>query len=454
LVVRTAFVALVAVALVAPEMSSSAFSYPAVSNTWVALPLSGLLLAGLVDVRHPPRLAYLDLLALGSLIVAGALYESHAFALAAAAPYPPLTYLAIRMLLIARPRAQQAGRPQVWRPAVPASWLAAACLALVAVHVLWALNGAGTVDVGDAGVQGAQAIVHGQPLYGADHAATARTGQDPHFDTYAPFNYEAYVPFAVSADHRLAARLAALAFGLLTSLLLLGLGRRRRDSALGVRVAFAWLAVPLTLYSDSVSFNDALVAATLVAVLLCLEHPLRRGAAFALAVWTKFTPLALGPLLLVAGPRLERRTLVRFAGAFLATSMVVFLPALAHNSVHTILARTVGFQVGRGGSGSIWALFPAYFPDPAWMTVASRVVHGLLVAGTAALAILLARRRLGRDLVSAAAASAALMILAMMCVSYLSLGYALWFLAPALVAILAGPPAVAKERSTPPEEPQ
>jgi hypothetical protein len=441
LTVRLAFLALLVLVVLAPELSSSTFSYPAISNVWVALPLSGLLLAGLVDVRHRPRLAYLDLLAVCSLMVVGALDASHSFALAAAVPYAPLTYLAIRMLIIARGRPGRVARRSVpWRPAVPVAWLACACLALAVVHVQTALGGAGTLDVGYAGVQGALAIVHGRPLYGIDRATTARTGQDPHLDTYGPFNYEAYVPSGLLAGRRLAARLATLGFDLLTAVLLFVLGRRLRGAPLGIRLSFAWLAVPLTLYSVSVSFNDALVAATLVVALLCLDHPARRGAAIALAAWTKFTPLALVPLMLVAGRAPDRRTVVRVAAGFLATTAVVFLPAVAHDSIHTILARTVGFQAGRSGSASIWALFDGgiAFAHPAWTTAASKIVHGLLVAGTAALAVALARLPLRRDVVGVAAAGAAVMILLMMCVSYLALGYALWFLALALVAVLAG----------------
>jgi hypothetical protein len=437
LAVRLTFVGLVVLVVLAPEMGSSAFSYPAIANVWVALPLSGLLLAGLVDVRRRPRLAHLDLLAVCSLMVVGALDASRSFALAAAVPYAPLTYLAIRMLVIARRRPRPARPP--WRPAVPVSWLACACLALAFVHVQTARGGAGTLDVGAAGVQGAQAIVHGRPLYGIDRAA-ARTGQDPHLDTYGPFNYEAYVPPSLLAGHRLAARLATLGFDLLTAVLLFVLGRRLGGAALGVRLTFAWLAVPLTLYSVSVSFNDGLVAATLVAALLCLDRPARRGVAIALAAWTKFTPLALVPLMLVAGRAPDRRTLVRFGAGFVATSLIVFVPAVAHDSVQTIVSRTVGFQAGRSGSASIWALFDGgiSFAHPAWTTVASKVVHGLLVAATAAVAVALPRLPLRRDIAGVAAAGAAVMILLMMCVSYLALGYALWFLALALVAILAG----------------
>ena len=64
--------------------------------------------------------------------------------------------------------------------------------------------------------------------------------------------------------------------------LLLLAGRRLREGAegraLGVALAFAWLAYPYTLYAlNANGGNDALVAALLVAALIVVASPLKRG---------------------------------------------------------------------------------------------------------------------------------------------------------------------------------
>ena len=105
------------------------------------------------------------------------------------------------------------------------------------------------IDVGYAGVIGADKLIHGKPLYGHWPKDNANG------DTYGPVNYYAYVPFRAifgwsgSWDDLPAAHAAAIAFDLLTLLGLFLLGRRVRGPTLGVVLAYAWAAYPFTLYA-------------------------------------------------------------------------------------------------------------------------------------------------------------------------------------------------------------
>src|SRR5258708_12101660 len=85
---------------------------------------------------------------------------------------------------------------------VPASWLAVAVVFLIGFRVALNVTDSNVVDVGYAGVIGADRIVHGRALYGN------YPSDNEHGDTYGPANYEVYVPsrapFAwsrTSADH-------------------------------------------------------------------------------------------------------------------------------------------------------------------------------------------------------------------------------------------------------------
>jgi hypothetical protein len=145
--------------------------------------------------------------------------------------------------------------------------------------------------------------------------------------------------------------------------LLLLAGRRLREGAeggeLGIALAFAWFAYPYTLYAlDANGGNDALVAAILIAALIALASPLRRGLAIGLGAAVKFGPLALAPLF-AAGPgeRRLRSTLI-FSAAFLAVWAVVLLPLLPSGGLSEFYDRTFGYQASRGSPFSIWGLEP------------------------------------------------------------------------------------------------
>jgi Glycosyltransferase family 87 len=441
LATRLGFVALLAASPFLPQLGNSFSSYPAVSHSWVMLPFCGLFLLPLIDVRHLRQLRHLDLLALLSFGVAlGTWGLSRLWPLLFV--YAPLAYLGVRMTTIARVArpGSTASSATPFRPRLPRSWLIAGIAVLAAVHIGWALEARVNTDVGYGSIRGALRLLHGQPLYGADRALSANLGYDPHYDTYGPANYEAYVPFAGVAGITTDARLATLFFDLLTAALLFALGRRVRGPTAGVTLAYAWLAFPFTVYADGLAANDAIVAAALVATLLLARSPARRGAMIAVAAWTKLTPLALVPLM--AGQdspgRDRRRALLAFGAAFMLTSLLVFAPVLSHGGASAFLTRTFGFQIGRGPGYSIWERLgeQAFGGASAWINAAGGVAHGLIIAlaGAFAVALLWLPRR--RDTVGLAAASAATLAAVLFCEGYYSFTYILWLAPLALAALL------------------
>ena len=133
------------------------------------------------------------------------------------------------------------------------------------------------IDVGYAGVIGADKLIHGHLLYGLWPKDNA------YGDTYGPVNYFAYVPFRLIFgwsghwDALPAAHAAAIVFDLITVGGLYLLGRRMRGHALGVVFAYAWVAYPFTLWVLSSNTNDALVSALLVLALLVITLGARPG---------------------------------------------------------------------------------------------------------------------------------------------------------------------------------
>jgi Glycosyltransferase family 87 len=417
---RILFIALLAAAPLLPEINSSIFSFPAVTNWWVCVPFCALFLLALLDVRHLCRIYNLDLLVLGSFIVALGCYDSSR-TLPVLLLYPPLIYLAGRMIVLARVgRTAGASKTTAFRPWLPLPWLIVGIVVLGAVHVNWALTDPSTSDVGEASVQGARKVVHGDALYGANQTRSATT-VDPHYDTYGPFNYEAYVPFAAVAS-----------------------------STIGAVLAFAWLTYPITLYSDGFDFNDALVAATLTGALLAIDSPARRGVMVALAGWTKLSPLALVPVMLAQRSHIGEnrpRAVMAFGASFILTSAVIFVPALDHSSLSTFIARSFGYQASRAPEFTIWSMYGDSYRHAAWIVDLSKVVHGLLIALTVGFALALLRLPRRQDLIGLAAASAAVLIALQVCDGYYSFSYLLWFVPLVLVAITLDHAGIPRQRA-------
>jgi hypothetical protein len=417
-----------------------------VNALYIWLPMCVLFLLAFFDFRRPLKLLHLDLLVLLSFSVSLAFFNHGRIYQSVPLAYPPLLYLLARMLALSRPgrRRRDAGP---LRLLVPAPWLALGIVFLIGFRIALNVTDANVIDVGYAGVIGAQRVVHGKPLYG--HWPS----DNEHGDTYGPVNYEAYVPFeqvfgwSGRWDDLPAAHAASIVFDLLAMALLFLIGRRVRGPSLGVALAYAWAAFPFTLYSLESNSNDTLVAVLVLAAVLAATYrsklaPPARGAFAALAGLTKFAPLAIAPLLAThglwdrtdgsrPGARARVRDLASFLVGFVAIGALASIPALSHDSLHTIYQRTLAYQADRGSPFSVWGLYGGL---SGWQEAAQ------IAAVVLAVALAVIPRR--ADVVGLAAACAAVIVAVQLGIDHWFYLYIPWFFALVMIALLGryGPP--------------
>jgi len=343
-----------------------------VNSPWVWLPLTVLFVVPFLQPRRWRRMLHLDLLVLAAFGVSVAYFNDAQIDVSVPLVYPLLVYLLVRMLWIGlrRPSAVappardgDGGVPLL----VPATWLAIATVFLIGFRIGLNATSSNVIDVGYAGVIGAQKLVDGKPIYGAFPK------DNEHGDTYGPTVYEAYVPFEQALpwsgrwDDLPAAHAAAIVFDLAALILLFLLGRRVRGPSLGIALAYGWAAYPFTLYAMNTNTNDTLVVVLVLAALLAAT-PARRGAAAAIGGLTKFATLALVPLFAAQGPR---RDLPRYVTGALVAALVVLAPiVLGGESLRTMYERTVEFQAQRGSPFSIWGMYDLEGLQRAWQAVA------------------------------------------------------------------------------------
>jgi uncharacterized membrane protein len=273
----------------------------------------------------------------------------------------------------------------------------------------------GAIDVGYAGVVGADRVSHGEPIYG-NFPSDVSQG-----DTYGPVNYFAYVPFeriwpwSGTWNDLPAAHGAAVLFDLATFALLILLGRRIRPgpegNKLAATLAFGWAAYPYTAYALLSNSNDTLVAMFLVATLLFLARPAARAAMAALATFTKFAPAVLVPMLATYG---ERRW--RFGLSFVAVTVAVMLWPAIDPGLHTFYDRTIAYQAGRSSPFSIWGQAPSLEP----LRIAILAAVGLL-------SLIFAFRPKEKKLTQVAALGAALLIGLQLTMHHWFYLYIVWF---------------------------
>ncbi len=398
---------------------------------YVWIPLCVLFLAPFVDPRRPFRLLHLDLLVLLAFGASHVFFNRGEIGISVPLVYPVLGYLLVRMLLAGfRPR-ERRGRLV---PLVPLAWLAVAVFFLGAFRVGLNVERSNVIDVGYAGVIGADRIVDGDPLYGPGFAH-----DNEHGDTYGPVNYLLYVPFEQAApwsgrwDALPAAHGAAIAFDLLTMLGLWLLGRRlrpgREGRVLGVALAYAWAAYPYTAFALETNSNDTVVAMFLVAAMVAstwarpAASAVARGAAIGLGAAAKFGPLVLAPLF--AGGSGRRRSLL-FVAALALTLVVTVLPFLPDGGVRELYDRTVGYQAGRPSPFSVWGQAPSL----EWLQTTVKAA----AVGLALLVAFVPRRRTLRQV---AALGAAVVIALQLGVEHWFYLYVVWFAPLVLVACLA-----------------
>jgi hypothetical protein len=330
---------------------------------YVWLPLAAIFLFGLFDFRRWRRIVHLDLLVLLSFGISEIFFNAANIGVSVPLAYPPLVYLLARMIWVGF-----RGAGEGLRPSTPTAWLAIGGAFLLGFRIALNIADSGVIDVGYAGVIGADHITHGHTVWGLN----AFPSDNPFGDTYGPFNYYAYVPFELvlpwhgSWDDLPAAHAAAIAFDLATVAGLFMLGRRLAGNRLGVILGFAWAAYPFTDYALQSNSNDTLIAALLVWALVVFSSPIKRGALLALATLAKFAPLALVPLF-AAGEHglLDRRgpapppvrwsrAVAYFFVAFLgAVALMLALPAI-DPGLADFYDRTLKSQLDRTSPFSIW----------------------------------------------------------------------------------------------------
>jgi hypothetical protein len=395
---------------------SGAFGHK-LNAPYVFLPLCAIFLLGLVDWRRRWHVANLDLLVLLGFGVSNFFFNRAEIGVSVPLQYIPLAYLFGRALWIGL-----RGRGEGIRPSWPAAWLFVAALFLVGFRVGLNMADSGAIDVGYAGVVGADRISHGEPIYD-NFPDDVSQG-----DTYGPINYYAYVPFeriwpwSGRWDDLPAAHGAAVFFDLATFALLIFLGRRIRPgpegNKLAATLAFGWAAYPYTAFALLSNSNDTLVALLLVATLLALARPAARGVMAALATFAKFAPVILIPMLATYGAKRWR-----FVLAFAVTTIAVMLWPAIDPGLHTFYDRTIAYQAGRDSPFSIWGQVPSLEP-----------LRIAILATVGALSLAFAFRPRKKNLVQLAALAAALLIGVQLTMHHWFYLYIVWFYPLFLVA--------------------
>ena len=346
---------------------------------WLAFCL--VFLVGLADLRRPLSTRNLDVLALLAFTASLAFFDRGEVFRSVPLVYPVLAYLLARGLWVGFGRR---GTPlaSVW----PTWVLAAAAVFLLGFRVGLNLEAPrGVIDVGLAGVVGANRILDGEAPYGnmpqrgdlepcgpkdAEGQVRERIQTNGRCeagiergDTYGPVSYLAYVP-AVAVfrwsgkwDSLPAAHATSIAFDLLAVLALALVGLRFGGRRLATLLAFAWASYPFTAYTLNANTNDAIMPALLLAGFWLVTSDWARGASVALAGWTKFGALLVAPLW-ATYPAFELRRVLRFTAAFLAATALAFSILLLEPSLweaaRTFWERTIGFQSGRDSPFSVW----------------------------------------------------------------------------------------------------
>ena len=239
---------------------------------YVWIPLC-LLVAPFFDLRRPFRLLHLDLLVMLALGVSHFFFNRGEIRLAPLV-YPVLLYLLARMLVAGFRGRERAGS---LLPHMPLVALAVLLVFVAAFRIGLNVADSNVIDVGYAGVIGADRIVDGDELYGDGLPDDVERG-----DTYGLVNYLLYVPFEQALrwsgrwDDLPPPTAPAIAFDLLVIGGLFSLlGRRLRSGregfALGLALAYAWTAYPYTSFVLETNPNDSLIAPSpVVAALLAL----------------------------------------------------------------------------------------------------------------------------------------------------------------------------------------
>ena len=356
----------------------------------------------------------LDILALLGFLVSHGFFRQGISYEAVLLWYPPLIYLFFRTLLMGfgvGERVERTGNFPTWLLFV---------LAAVAGGFLLYLNlDSRVIDVGYAGVAGAESILDGNLPYG-NMPSDVGTG-----DTYGPLNYLLYAPFILLFGYSgewdfLPAAHALTVFAFIAGIFgLFYAGWRLSGPKVAATLVFAWVVFPYTLYSTNNNTNDIIVAAIAAIGLAAAASPAGRGATIAAGFAVKLFPLLLGPLwLLHDGWRVRPAVKFFIGGAVvLAGSFwILFLGGNPIEAAQLFYEKTLAFQGERDTPWTIFTQVPelAFLQQPLTFAVAMLAV---------AVAVLPGRRTVRR----LAALSAALVIGFQLTANYWFYPYITWF---------------------------
>ena len=458
---------------------SGAFGGTVINDTWVWLAFCAAFLIGLGNLRRPFAMRNLDLVALLSFSVSLWYFNKGDIFTSVPLAYPPMLYLAGRLIWMGARRS--GGR--LFRPVWPVWVLMAATVFLLGFRIGINVEAPhAVIDVGYSGVIGADRISSGQSPYGhmpvedslkpcgpSDSSGEIREriqtngrceSANERGDTYGPVAYEAYLPevavFGWSGkwDSLPAAHATSIVWDLLCLIGLALVGLRFGGTRLAATLAFAWAAYPFTEYVLASNTNDSIMPAFLIWGFWLISSPWARGAFSALAGWTKFAALLVAPLWLSypearKGLRGKLFFLTGFAAAMLAAFSILLLEPNPLHAARVFWDRTLGWQIGRESPFSLWDWRQYHAAGIPNLHAVQWVFEGLLLVGTVA-AYFFPRRK---GPIQLAALTGALLIGFELVLTHWSYLYLPWFFPFAAIAVLAFPArrAVPAEESVPSE---
>jgi hypothetical protein len=426
---------------------------------WLSLCLVFLL--GLANLRRPLSLRNLDLLVFLSFSVYLMYFNQGRIFASATAAAVPFVYLIARCAWIGATNRASPSASQL-----PVWLLVAATVLLMGFRVGLNTEGSMILDVGYAGVIGADRLASGISPYGSFPVGdtgrpcgpAAADGEvydwiqangrcesaNPFGDTYGPVNYQAYLPglalFGWSGkwDSLPAAHFTTILFDLLAIAGLGAVGYRFGGARLAAVLMFAWAANPFTQYASSSNTNDAIMPAFLIWGFWAASSHLARGVFAAFGAWAKLAGLVVVPLWATyPGPPAWRRTGL-FGLGFAATTViafwVLFVGGNPVGAFREFYDRTFDLQLHRASPFSLWdwgRYHASGIPDLRWLQQVLQVV--LVIAALAAAFV--PRRKSPLQL---AALTAALLMGFELVLTHWAALYIAWFFPFLALAVVAG----------------
>jgi len=339
--------------------------------------------------------------------------------------YPPLLYLLVRTLLMGFGIGERVEKTSGFP--TPVLFV----LAAFASGLIFALNlDSGVLDVGVAGVAGADRILEGISPYG-NMPSGIELG-----DTYGPLNYLLYAPlvwllgWSGEFDYLPVAHVLTLLAFVVGALAMLLAGWRYAGARGGAALLFAWAVFPYTLYATNQNSNDIIVAAVAAIGLATATSPLARGAMVGAGFAIKLLPLVLAPLWALHDFNHRRiAPILKFAlGGTVVLLLSFWVLALGGDPVENaklFYERTFGIQSIRESPFTIFTQLPAL-----------AVLHRPLTVAAIILAFLVAVVPKKRTIRRLAAFSAALIIAFELILLHWFFAYIIWFEPFVFVALL------------------